>query len=115
MKMCFFVAILEVAGLLCVCVVRKRGRERVCMLHQIAGEVIKEERCKLIVQKAAGSSGSLVDDFELILLRGRRNNKKRTHLQQILSYRVKNCPVSQAFLAKQYRIYVYPVNFKYYN
>ena len=38
----------------------KRGRKRVYMLHQIAREVIKEERCKLIVQKAAGSNGSLV-------------------------------------------------------
>lgn len=55
------------------------------------------------------------DDFELILLQGRWNKKRKVLIQQNLSYRVKICWISQAFLAKQYRIDVYPINFKYYN
>lgn len=103
------VAILEVDGILGVCVCA-----RVCVLNQMTGEIIKQKDASDKIKSRKQRRVSR-DDFELILLWGRQNKKRKAQIQQNLSYRVKICWISQVFLVKQYRISVYPVNLNSYN
>lgn len=99
------VAILEVDGILFVCVWRS-----VYVLCQMAGvercgDSIENSRQRRVPRDDLSSGSSREDGTK----------KMKAQIQQNSSYGVKICWLSPAFLAKQYIIYVYPVNFKYYN
>lgn len=104
------VAPLEVEGILCLCVCK-----RVCTCFIKRLEKLPKRRDESDSIESGRQRWVSHDDFELILLWGRWNKKKKAQIQQNLSYRVKICWISQAFLAKWYRIYVYPLDFKYHN
>lgn len=87
------------------------------MLNQMAGTVVRLERCSDSREKSRQqcvprddlSSGSCRED-------GTPPKKNmKAQVQQDSPYGVQICWVSHTFLAKEYIIYVYPVNFKCYS